>query len=547
MHQYKVYWDGLRDMNLIPNLSAFSVSTICEFYRHQRKRLSDDWPDSNPKAVVHVCCEDGDDLMTSEKILGERGFAIVDQVRIPTHPTPIVCARKKIGRVKQFKAQKQLIEAFVRELGVMRQVNHRHCTQLLGSYTDYDCVAILSLPVADMDLAAYLDLEHLSVQQLNVIRCGMACLCSALAYLHERKIRHEDLKPQNVLIHGETVLLTDFGFSLDFSDDSVSTTTGRPSHWTARYCAPESLNHMARNRATDIWSLGCILLEMLSRLCGGFRLSYVKKYWKEKDNGHPSYALNSVATSEWQKILEPYIFDDPENCQFAAVYPCIRRMLTRDRHYRPTARQVLARVADANYNFPREPPLLNDCCPPGAARSTESMHAAGFMSPEYFYPQIFKGFAFATADTKGYVIQRSNNFGFGSDSTPLSEHFESPEHLGSLILFRKEPNAVNNVFSSGRDSPETEEGDIYELPDGDTLALACLDITPMSTIESSIVRCKVRIGDRFEQRRVQIALIPICFPRSQLFGKYCVLMSFALEERRRVSGEVVIEVQRKSK
>jgi hypothetical protein len=171
-----------------------------EFYRRQREHSIEVWQNSDSKVVQHVFCEDGDDFMKSEKILGEGGFAIVDQVRIPTQATSVVCARKKIGRVRQFKAQKQLIEAFVRELGVMRLVNHHHCTQLVGSYTDYDYLAILSLPIADIDLAAYLDLEHLASEQLQVIRRGMGCLCGALAYLHERQIR-------SVLLHLSALLI----------------------------------------------------------------------------------------------------------------------------------------------------------------------------------------------------------------------------------------------------------------------------------------------------------------------------------------------------
>lgn len=137
----------------------------------------------------HISCEDGDESIQSERILGEGGFAIVDQVSIPTSPLPTICVRKKIGRVRQFKAQKQLIDAFTREIHVMRQVKHRHCVQILGSYTDYDCLAILLLPVADMDLAAYLNLP-LDDDQFGVVRRGMGCLCTALAYLHEKKIRY---------------------------------------------------------------------------------------------------------------------------------------------------------------------------------------------------------------------------------------------------------------------------------------------------------------------------------------------------------------------
>ncbi|KAF2027428.1 kinase-like protein, partial [Setomelanomma holmii] len=159
--------------------------------------------------------------------------------------------------------QKRVMTAFAREINVMRQVEHQHCVNFLGSYTDFDHVNILSSPIADMDLATFLD-RPIGIEQRKLLYRGISCLCNALNYLHQNNIRHEDLKPQNVLIHGDNILLTDFGFSLDFSDDSISTTTELPSAWTIRYSAPEVLNFEPRNRATDNFSLGCVLNEMIS-------------------------------------------------------------------------------------------------------------------------------------------------------------------------------------------------------------------------------------------------------------------------------------------
>lgn len=65
--------------------------------------------------------------------------------------------RKRIGRPKQLNAQKRVMTAFAREIGVMRQVNHRHCMEFLGSYSDSGHVNMLSVPIADIDLAAFLD------------------------------------------------------------------------------------------------------------------------------------------------------------------------------------------------------------------------------------------------------------------------------------------------------------------------------------------------------------------------------------------------------
>jgi serine/threonine protein kinase len=147
--------------------------------------------------------------------------------------------------------------------------------------------------VADGDLATFLD-RPIHDEERGILYRGLSCLCNAIHYLHKNNIRHEDLKPQNVLIHGNSVLLTDFGFSLDFSDDSMSTTTGRPSAWTIRYSTPEVLDFEPRNRSTDIFSLGCVLLEMVSGIYGT-SLSQLKSHWIRTGNGQSSVARNPGA------------------------------------------------------------------------------------------------------------------------------------------------------------------------------------------------------------------------------------------------------------
>ncbi|CAN9294379.1 unnamed protein product [Alternaria alternata] len=64
---------------------------------------------------------------------------------------------EEIARPKPLKLHQSIMTAFIREIRVMRQVDHRHCVRFLGSYTDSESVNILSTPVADMDMAAFLD------------------------------------------------------------------------------------------------------------------------------------------------------------------------------------------------------------------------------------------------------------------------------------------------------------------------------------------------------------------------------------------------------
>ncbi|KAJ4362297.1 hypothetical protein N0V83_010390 [Neocucurbitaria cava] len=141
------------------------------------------WDDliSRPsKEHVHTAFEDGEDTLLERRILGEGGVGTVEEISILTDSgSSLTCVRKKITRPRQLKAHKQVMAAFVREINVMRQVDHHHCVRLLGSYTDLDSVNILLNPVADMDLAMFLDHPLVYVQKKSLYK-WMHCLCEAL-------------------------------------------------------------------------------------------------------------------------------------------------------------------------------------------------------------------------------------------------------------------------------------------------------------------------------------------------------------------------------
>lgn len=61
------------------------------------------------------------------------------------------------------------------------------------------------------------------------------------------------------------MLLTDFGTARSWSAGERGTTEGNSVAFTAAYVAPEVYEREARNEAADVWSLGCVFLEMLVR------------------------------------------------------------------------------------------------------------------------------------------------------------------------------------------------------------------------------------------------------------------------------------------
>lgn len=192
--------------------------------------------------------------------LGKGGYGFVD--RVVSTISHREYARKLIPRGRTFKKDKQVLRAFERELSNLKSLSkqHIHIIELVGSYTDPKYLGIIMLPVADSNLHEFL-IRPLGDGEKSLLRTFFGCLTSALCFLHDSRIRHKDIKPQNVLIKNDHVFLTHFGVSLDWTELNHSTTTG-PTWSTPRYSAPEVAEYSARNSSADIWSLGCVFLEI---------------------------------------------------------------------------------------------------------------------------------------------------------------------------------------------------------------------------------------------------------------------------------------------
>ncbi len=91
-------------------------------------------------------------------------------------------------------------------------------------------------------------------------------VASALGYAHSRGVLHRDVKPENILLSGGRALIADFGLAraIGAADYTKLTETG-VIVGTLFYMSPEQLREdRDLDQRSDIYSLGCILYEMLS-------------------------------------------------------------------------------------------------------------------------------------------------------------------------------------------------------------------------------------------------------------------------------------------
>ncbi|KAL8725339.1 MAG: hypothetical protein Q9181_006449 [Wetmoreana brouardii] len=106
--------------------------------------------------------------------------------------------------------------------------------------------------------------------KLESLRGYFVCLSQALNYIHESDVRHKDIKPENILIDASgSVVLTDFGISRRFPKKAPHVTNDQ---WdfTRKYASPEIMRgkKAPRDDPSDVFSLGCVFLEMASLILG---------------------------------------------------------------------------------------------------------------------------------------------------------------------------------------------------------------------------------------------------------------------------------------
>mmetsp|Transcript_27677 Transcript_27677/g.108539 ORF Transcript_27677/g.108539 Transcript_27677/m.108539 type:complete len:350 (-) Transcript_27677:662-1711(-) len=153
----------------------------------------------------------------------------------------------------------------LREVRVTQRLTHVNLIQVIdldteAAYHEYKDV-YMTTELMDTDLRRIIDKEKgLLSEQTKYITYQML---RALQYLHSAHIYHRDVKPANVLVNRSCdIKLADFGLSryVDPLND-VAKTDYVVTRW---YRAPEVILSRKYTSAIDIWSVGCILVEMLS-------------------------------------------------------------------------------------------------------------------------------------------------------------------------------------------------------------------------------------------------------------------------------------------
>lgn len=152
-------------------------------------------------------------------------------------------------------------DRFLQEAQMLAALDHPNLVTVLDAGVSDDVPYLVMDLIDGRSLAPFC--RGRSIPGHRVAHLG-ADLAAVLAYVHSCGIVHRDVKPSNILVGRDGVVrLADFGIARLLGDDSGHTGSGA-TIGTAAYIAPEQVRGEPVTPASDIYSLGLVLLEALT-------------------------------------------------------------------------------------------------------------------------------------------------------------------------------------------------------------------------------------------------------------------------------------------
>lgn len=207
-----------------------------------------------------------------QTILGEGGFGTVKLADmwstswIKYGGTPTTVAVKELQTDKIKLAHGRTAFRLAREMKVWASCKHENILEFRGYHLskDFKRAYLVSPYMKNGNVRDYLARE---APLLNRRMLLVSDTAKGLQYLHSRDppIVHGDLKALNILINDDGgALLSDFGLAKAIGDKRTGLTTSNGFKGTVRYCSPEALQGNQIECPSDMWSWGCLAMEIIT-------------------------------------------------------------------------------------------------------------------------------------------------------------------------------------------------------------------------------------------------------------------------------------------
>lgn len=152
----------------------------------------------------------------------------------------------------------------IKEIRLLQQLNHPNIINYNISFeVRHELYIVLELADGgDIGkLIKYFQKKEKLINEQTILKY-FTQICSAVRYIHTKRILHRDIKPANIFMTSEGIVkLGDFGLGRFFSQNTrdAHTLVG-----TFYYMSPERISGHGYDFSSDIWSLGCVLYELIT-------------------------------------------------------------------------------------------------------------------------------------------------------------------------------------------------------------------------------------------------------------------------------------------
>ncbi|PIN04705.1 MEKK [Handroanthus impetiginosus] len=157
------------------------------------------------------------------------------------------------------------VEALENEIRILKSLSSPFIVKYLGDDKTAEGSPMTSFRNLHMEYLPSGTAADLATTSMNLDEAAVAsytwCLASALSYLHSRGITHCDVKGRNVLLGASpgSAKLADFGSAAEITSAAAISARGSP-----LWMAPEVIRGEYQGPESDVWSLGCTVIEMLT-------------------------------------------------------------------------------------------------------------------------------------------------------------------------------------------------------------------------------------------------------------------------------------------
>uniref|UniRef100_A0A3Q4H1E8 receptor protein-tyrosine kinase n=1 Tax=Neolamprologus brichardi TaxID=32507 RepID=A0A3Q4H1E8_NEOBR len=216
----------------------------------------------DPNQAVHEFAQEIDvSYISIERIIGAGEFG-----EVCSGPLRLPGKREIQVAIKTLKAgyTEQQRRDFLWEASIMGQFNHPNIIRLEGVVTKSKPVMIITEYMENGSLDTFLkknDGQFTVIQLVGMLR-GIA---SGMRYLSDMGYVHRDLAARNILVNSNLVCkVSDFGLSRVLEDDPEAAYTTRGGKIPIRWTAPEAIAYRKFTSASDVWSYGIVMWEVMS-------------------------------------------------------------------------------------------------------------------------------------------------------------------------------------------------------------------------------------------------------------------------------------------